>query len=103
MQPGNLQGGFNWYRSVHEARMATIEGRSAPPAPIAAPTRVLWGAHDPVLKVAWTDRLPEFFGDLQLDVAADAGHFVHLESPDLAAQAIAAFFDGLAQRPQSGA
>lgn len=103
MQPGNLQGGFNWYRSIHEARLATIEGRSTPPPPIDAPTRVLWGAHDPVLKAAWTDRLPEFFSDLQLDVAADAGHFVHLEAPDLAAKAIAAFFDGLAQRPQSGA
>ena len=103
MQPGNLQGGFNWYRSIHEARLATIEDRSTPPPPIATPTRVLWGAHDPVLKVAWTDRLGEFFGDLQLSVAPDAGHFVHLEAPDLAGEAIAAFFDGLARRPQSGA
>ena len=103
MQPGNLQGGFNWYRSIHKARMATIEGRSTPPVPITTPTRVLWGAHDPVLKVSWTDRLGEFFSDLQLDVAPDAGHFVHLEAPDLAAEAIAAFFDGLARRPQSGA
>lgn len=103
MQPGNLQGGFNWYRSIHETRLATIEGRSTPPPPIATPTRVLWGAHDPVLKVAWTDRLGEFFGDLQLGVAPDAGHFVHLEAPDLAGEAIAAFFDGLARRPQSGA
>jgi pimeloyl-ACP methyl ester carboxylesterase len=103
MQPGNLQGGFNWYRSIHEARLETIEGRSTPPSPIATPTRVLWGSHDPVLKVSWTDRLGEFFSDLQLDVAPDAGHFVHLEAPDLAAGSIAAFFDGLARRPQSGA
>jgi epoxide hydrolase 4 len=103
MQPGNLQGGFNWYRSIHEARLATIEGRSTPPPPIATPTHVLWGEHDPVLKVSWTDRLPEFFSDLQLEVAADAGHFVHLETPDLAVESIAAFFDGLARRPQSGA
>lgn len=103
MQPGNLQGGFNWYRSVHEARLATIEGRATPPPPIATPTRVLWGAHDPVLKVAWTDRLGEFFSDLQLDVAPDAGHFVHLECADLAAEAIARFFGGLVGRPQSGA
>lgn len=103
MLPGNLQGGFDWYRSIHAARMASIEGRATPPPPIATPTRVLWGAHDPVLKVAWIDRLPEFFRDLQLDVAAEAGHFVHLESPDLAAQAIAVFFDRLAQRRPSGA
>ena len=69
-----------------------------PPPPIATPTRVLWGAHDPILKRTWTDRLPEFFSDLQLDVQPDTGHFVHLEAPDVAAEAIAAFFDGLAQR-----
>ncbi|MFT3957354.1 MAG: alpha/beta hydrolase [Piscinibacter sp.] len=103
MQPGNLQGGFNWYRSIHAARMAVIEGRSPPPPPIATPTRVLWGAHDPVLKPVWTDRLPEFFSDLQLDLQPDAGHFVHLEAPDAAAEAIATFFDGLARRLPSGA
>ncbi len=94
MQPGNLQGGFNWYRSIHAARMAMIEGRSPPPPPITTPTRVLWGAHDPVLKAAWVDRLPEFFADLQLDVQPQAGHFVHLEQPDRASDEIARFFAG---------
>ena len=59
-------------------------------ARIGTPTRVLWGAHDPVLKVSWTDRLGEFFSDLQVGVAPDAGHFVHLECPDLATDAIGA-------------
>jgi pimeloyl-ACP methyl ester carboxylesterase len=92
MQPGRLQGGFNWYASVHEARLAVIEGRAPVLPPIQVPTRVLWGAHDPVLKVEWTDRLPEFFSDLRLDLQADAGHFVHLEQPDVAAAAIERFF-----------
>ena len=92
MRPGNLQGGFNWYRSVHAARMAMIEGRAAPLPPIGTRTRVLWGAHDPVLKASWADRLHEHFSDLQLDLAADAGHFVHIECPELAAQDIARFF-----------
>lgn len=93
MKPGRLQGGFNWYGSVHEARLAVIEGRTPPAAPIGLPTRVLWGAHDPVLKAEWADRLPEFFTHLQLDVQPDAGHFVHLEQPDIAAEAIAGFFE----------
>jgi len=38
MRPGNLQGGFNWYRSVHAARMAVIEGQ-APLMPALAPAR----------------------------------------------------------------
>jgi epoxide hydrolase 4 len=92
MRPGNLQGGFNWYRSVHAARMAMIQGNAAPAPPITLRTRVLWGAHDPVLKAAWTDRLHETFSNLQLDLAPDAGHFVHVETPDLAAADIARFF-----------
>jgi pimeloyl-ACP methyl ester carboxylesterase len=96
MKPGRLQGGFNWYRSVHQARMAVIEGRAAPLPPLPRPTRVLWGAHDPVLKAAWTDRLHEHFSDLRLDVLPDAGHFVHLEQPDRAALEIGHFFEGLA-------
>ena len=95
MKPGNLQGGFNWYRSVHAARMAMVEGKVPAPAPIAVPTRVLWGARDPVLKVEWTDRLPEFFSDLELGTEPEAGHFVHWEMPDRAAAAIGAFFDRL--------
>lgn len=95
MRPGNLQGGFNWYRSVHAARMAMIKGRVAPVPPIGIRTRVLWGAHKPVLKVSWADRLHEHFSNLQLDHAPDAGQFVHIECPDLAAQDIArCFCDG---------
>jgi pimeloyl-ACP methyl ester carboxylesterase len=94
LKPGRLQGGFNWYASVHGARLAVIEGRAPAPAPIGQPTAVLWGWHDPVLKVAWTDRLPEFFADLRIDVQADAGHFVHLEQPQAAAEAIGRFFSG---------
>lgn len=95
MQPGALQGGFDWYLSVHETRMAAIEGR-ATPAPIAQPTRVLWGACDPVLPAAWADRLPAFFNDVQVDVLPQAGHFVHLECPERAAAEIMAFFGRLA-------
>jgi pimeloyl-ACP methyl ester carboxylesterase len=93
MQPGALQGGFDWYLSVHETRMAAIEGR-ATPGPIGRPTRVLWGARDPVLPAAWTDLLAEFFTDLQVDVLPQAGHFVHLEEPDRAAREVLAFFEG---------
>lgn len=97
MQPGALQGGFDWYLSVHETRMAAIEGH-ARPAPITLPTRVLWGARDPVLPAAWADRLAEFFTDVQVDVLPQAGHFVHLECPDEAAADITRFFGAQAAR-----
>ena len=93
MKPGNLQGGFNWYLSNHESRMGVIEGTAKPPPPIDTPTRVFWGEHDPILKQSWTDRLSEFFSDLELSVAPDAGHFVHYETPERAALEIRRFFE----------
>ena len=92
MRLGNLQGGFNWYLSNHESRMAVIKGTASLPLPIELPTRVFWGRHDPVLKVEWTDRLPEFFTDLELSIAEEAGHFVHYEMPNEAAEEIRRFF-----------
>lgn len=96
MKPGNLQGGFNWYLSNHASRMAVIQGAAPPSAPIGMPTRVFWGEHDPLFKKAWTDRLPEFFTDLEFSFAPDAGHFVHYETPDAASEAIRRFFHRVA-------
>ncbi len=93
MQPGRLQGGFNWYASVWQARLAVVEGRSPALPPISVPTRVLWGAQDPVLKAEWADRLPEHFSRLQCDLLPATGHFVHLEQPAAAAGEIGRFFD----------
>lgn len=95
MKPGRLQGGFNWYGSIAESRLAMVEGRVPRLPPIETPTRVLWGAHDPVLKADWRDRLGETFGSVTVDVQPGAGHFVHLEQPDAAAAAIAGFFEPL--------
>jgi len=95
MKPGNLQGGFNWYLSSHATRMAVIEGTAPAHAPIRTPTRVFWGEHDPLYKRAWTDRLPDFFSDLQLDFAPNAGHFVHYETPDTASAEIRRFFGSI--------
>jgi len=92
MAPGNLQGGFNWYVSAHAARMAVMKGEAPSLPPIDLPTHVLWGRHDPVIKAEWTDNIGESFRDIIVEIAEDAGHFVHYEAPDLAAKRIAAFF-----------
>ena len=92
LEPGNLQGGFDWYRSVAEARRGMMEGTAPAIAPIDLPTRVLWGSEDPVLRAAWMDRLPELFTDLEASVAEGAGHFVHWEQPARAEAEIRAFF-----------
>ncbi len=66
--------------------------------PITVPTAVRWTEHDVAFDVAWTDRLDEFFTDLDFATLPDAGHFPQREQPDQAAQEIAAFFDRV-QRP----
>jgi pimeloyl-ACP methyl ester carboxylesterase len=90
--PGALEGGFAWYRASHAARMALIRDGAPELPPIRLPTRVLWGAHDPILKPAWTDRLLDYFANLQLDLAPGAGHFVQYEQPELANRELIAFF-----------
>jgi pimeloyl-ACP methyl ester carboxylesterase len=92
LEPGNLQGGFNWYRSTHAARMAVIRGENPSQPPITVPTCVRWGDQDPNLPYSWTDRLSEYFTDLDLAPFTGAGHFPHREHPDRAAEEIAGFF-----------
>ncbi len=94
MKPGNLQGGFNWYVSAHQARLAVMRGEvpKAQRLPIAVPTRVLWGESDPVLKHEWSDRIGEFFSDATVSTLPETGHFVHYEKPEIACREIRAFF-----------
>ena len=92
LQPGVLQGGFNWYLSANAARIAIMKGEAPVRPPITVRTCVRWGAEDPVCRIEWADRLGEFFTDLDAAPFAGVGHFPHHEDPDRAAQEIAAFF-----------
>jgi pimeloyl-ACP methyl ester carboxylesterase len=96
MKPGNLQGGFDWYISTNESRLDLI--RNGPPdlPKIETPTRIRWGEHDSVLKVAWADRLGDYFADLDFAPMREAGHFAHYERPDLSNREISDFFRAIA-------
>jgi pimeloyl-ACP methyl ester carboxylesterase len=90
--PGNLQGGFNWYVAAHAGRLELMH-HGAPELPlIEVPTRVRWGASDPILKVEWADRLGAYFADCDFAAVEDAGHFVAWERPDFAVAEITDFF-----------
>ena len=93
MKPGNLAGGFAHYRASHAGRMAMLKGEASVLPPIAVPTCVRWAEHDPIFPYAWTDRLGETFGNLDLAPLPGVGHFAHREAPARAAAEIAAFFD----------
>lgn len=92
-KPGNIEGGFNYYRAAIPPRTNPPGGKAAPPAPaIDIPTAVRWPEHDKLFDPAWTDTLPKFFNHLDLKIFPGVGHFPHREDPDAAAEEIAAFF-----------
>ena len=93
MKPGNLAGGFAYYRATHAGRIAMMQGRGPALPPITIPTCVRWAEHDPIFPFAWTDRLGETFTDLDLAMMPGVGHFPHRESQVQAADEIGRFFD----------
>ncbi len=95
MKPGNIEGGFAWYRASHEARM-TLMRDGAPVLPkIEVPSRFYWGRHDPILLSGWADTLGDYFVNPKIEIAEEAGHFVHFETPDAANQRMIEFFTQL--------
>jgi len=93
MTPGNLAGGFAYYKAAHGGRIAMMTGDALRLPPIAVPTCVRWAEHDPLFPYAWTDRLGDTFTDLDLAMFEGVGHFPHREDPDRAAAEIARFFE----------
>jgi pimeloyl-ACP methyl ester carboxylesterase len=92
--PGNLQGGFDWYIGVSRFRRRLMEDGGVAIPKIAAPSYFLWGAHDPVLRFDFSDKLADYFSTFELEKAGDAGHFVHFEVPDLANARLRTFLKG---------
>lgn len=95
LKPGNLLGGFAYYRGVKAARLAILRGDAPSMPPIAAPTCVRWAEHDPIFPLSFADRLGETFADLDVAPFSGVGHFPHREEPDRAAQQIGGFFERL--------
>ena len=75
-KPGNVEGGFAYYRSVMPSRIDTSnKGNSPPPKPIFIPTCVRWSEYDKLFDYAWTDTLINYFPNLDLAQFPDVGHF----------------------------
>jgi pimeloyl-ACP methyl ester carboxylesterase len=97
MRPGNIEGGFAWYAANHASRIALIEN-GAPVLPrIQVPSQFFWGRHDPVLLCEWIDKLPEYFNDPKIEIADNAGHFVHFEQSTASNIRIKQFFKSIYQ------
>ncbi|HXG42802.1 MAG TPA: alpha/beta hydrolase [Dehalococcoidia bacterium] len=90
-QPGALRGGFNCYRATFQAEAGQW---ASPQTKIEAPTLVLWAEADPILPVAWSDRLGDYFSRLTLKRVPQAGHFLMRERPELVNAEVTAFVLG---------
>jgi pimeloyl-ACP methyl ester carboxylesterase len=95
MRPGNLAGGFGWYRALAPGRLAVMRGEAVLPPRIEVPTCVRWGEHDPVLPYRFAENLDQIFANLDFTMFEGVGHFPHMEDPDRAAAEIGRFFDSL--------
>jgi pimeloyl-ACP methyl ester carboxylesterase len=89
--PGAMTASVAWYRAGSGmVAMSLAERAPAPTDRIAVPTTILWPEHDPLFPPAWSDRLGDFFGDVQVRHLAGAGHFTPVEAPGEFAAAIRA-------------
>jgi pimeloyl-ACP methyl ester carboxylesterase len=89
LRPGALRASIAWYRAGSGAVARSLAERvPAPEERVAVPTTVLWGEHEPLFPPAWSDRLGQFFTDLDLRVLPGIGHYAPLEAPDAVAGAI---------------
>jgi pimeloyl-ACP methyl ester carboxylesterase len=87
--PGAFVASLGWYRAGSgTVASASREHAPAPANRITVPLTVLWPEHDPLFPRVWSDRLDEFFTDLDLRYVNGAGHFVPLEAPAEFAAAI---------------
>src|SRR6476661_3072420 len=90
-RPGAFTASIGWYRAgAGTFARSLAEQAPAPLDRVAVPTTVLWPQHDPLFPRAWSDRLDEFYADVDLRLVDGIGHFVPLEAPDLVAEAIRA-------------
>jgi pimeloyl-ACP methyl ester carboxylesterase len=82
-RPGAFVASINWYRAGSGAIARSLAEQVPEPADrIAVPTPVLWPEHDPLFPRAWSDRLGEFFSDVELRLLDGVGHFSPVEAPD---------------------
>jgi pimeloyl-ACP methyl ester carboxylesterase len=85
-RPGAFVASINWYRAGSGMVARSVAER--PPTPsdrLVTPTTVLWPEHDPLFPRAWSDRVGDYFADIDVRAVDGVGHFTPLEAaPDFA-------------------
>ncbi|HVL82766.1 MAG TPA: alpha/beta hydrolase [Pseudonocardia sp.] len=88
-RPGAFVASINWYRGGSGMVARSLAERPPDAADrTTVPTTVLWPEHDPLFPRGWSDRLGEWFTDVDLRLLDGVGHFVPLEAPEEVARAV---------------
>ena len=91
---GAFVASIGWYRAGGGVVANSLAERTPDPADrLGVATTFLWPEHDPLFPRAWSDRLDEFFLDVELVPVDGVGHFVPVEAPDVVAGAVARVAD----------
>lgn len=90
-QPGALTAMLNYYRAAARSviRGAASEQREA--SRTSPRTLLLWGDRDPYLGQELTEGLTRWVPELRVERIASAGHWVHLDAPDVVNGALVRF------------
>jgi pimeloyl-ACP methyl ester carboxylesterase len=81
VKPGNIQGGFNFYR-------ANLSLTSAPWTELDrtisnVPMTFLAGMGDTVVPSIWTDQVTNWYNNYTIEYVPDGGHFLMMEKPEI--------------------
>lgn len=71
------------YRSFIQPEALRIFSGSYRDTRLTTPTRLLLGAHDPVVRAEFLDGYQQYADDLTLEVVDDAAHWIVDERPDV--------------------
>ena len=81
MKPGNIHGGFNWYRAnlaVTSNPWSLIDKHISN-----APMTFIWGMADTVVPSSCSPDIPQYYNNYTMEYVQDGGHFMMVERPDL--------------------
>jgi pimeloyl-ACP methyl ester carboxylesterase len=89
VKPGNVQGGFNWYRANLSPAAKGWEPSDYEPTLV--PTMVLWDEGDTCVIIDWADLVPKFYLNVKFIPVKNAGQFTMREAPDVFNQQVIQF------------
>jgi pimeloyl-ACP methyl ester carboxylesterase len=78
MKPGNVQGGFNFYRAGQRGTWTNLDHTISD-----CPMTFLQGLDDPCIPSAWTDLVTNWYTNYRIEYVPEAGHFMMCEKPDI--------------------